>query len=358
MRLSDFDFELPSAQIAQAPLPERDASRLMTLGRSTGAVAHHRFSDLPDLLRAGDLLVVNDARVIPARLLGRKAKTGGQVELLVVHPAAPEPTATALGGRADALDWICLGQASKGLKAGAELAFDGGLSATVLEALGGGEYRVRFTTAGGEPLSEALGRAGRLPLPPYIERPPTDEDASRYQTVYARASGSVAAPTAGLHFTEALFARLRDKGIGKVPVTLDVGPGTFLPVREDEVDRHKMHAERYTVPPATAAAIREAKAEGRRVVAVGTTVVRTLEAASEPDTGALREGPGETAIFIRPGYAFRQVDALVTNFHLPRSTLLMLVSAFAGREPTLAAYREAVASGYRFFSYGDAMFVD
>jgi S-adenosylmethionine:tRNA ribosyltransferase-isomerase len=357
MRLSDFDFELPPAQIAQAPLPERDASRLMTLGRTSGAVGHHRFTALPDLLRAGDLLVVNDARVIPARLLGRKAKTGGQVELLVVHPAASQPTAAALGAPADALEWICLGQASKGLKPGAELAFEGGLSAQVLEPLGNGEYRVRFATAGGEPLAEALGRAGRLPLPPYIERAPTDDDDARYQTVYARASGSVAAPTAGLHFTDALFARLHDKGIDKVAVTLDVGPGTFLPVREDDVDRHKMHAERYTVPSETAAAIRAARASGRRVVAVGTTVVRTLEAATDPATGTLREGPGETAIFIRPGHTFRQVDALVTNFHLPRSTLLMLVSAFAGREHTLAAYREAVASGYRFFSYGDAMLI-
>lgn len=357
MRLSDFDFELPPAQIAQAPLPERDASRLMTLGRSTGAVGHHRFSELPGLLRPGDLLVLNDARVIPARLLGRKAKTGGQVELLVIHPAASQATAAALGAPADALDWICLGQASKGLKAGAELAFEGGLTATVLEALGGGEYRVRFATPGGEPFAEALARAGQLPLPPYIERAPTAEDAARYQTVYARSLGSVAAPTAGLHFTEALFARLAERGIGRVTVTLDVGPGTFLPVREDEVERHRMHAERYTVPPETAAAIRKARAEGRRVVAVGTTVVRTLEAATEPETGALREGPGETAIFIRPGFTFRQVDALVTNFHLPRSTLLMLVSAFAGRERTLAAYREAVASGYRFFSYGDAMLI-
>jgi len=357
MKLSDFDFELPPEQIAQAPLAERDASRLMTLGRSTGAVGHHRFRELPDLLRAGDLLVVNDARVIPARLLGKKAQTGGAVELLVIHPAAAQPTAQALDARADALDWICLGQASKGLKAGAELSFEGGLTATVLEPLGGGEYRVRFATANGEPLSQALAKAGQLPLPPYISRAPTAEDATRYQTVYAQASGSVAAPTAGLHFTDALFAKLADRGIAKVAVTLDVGPGTFLPVREDDVEKHKMHSERFTVPPATAAAIRKAKAEGGRVVAVGTTVVRTLESATDPETGALREGAGETAIFIRPGYTFRQVDALVTNFHLPRSTLVMLVSAFAGRERTLAAYREAVASGYRFFSYGDAMLI-
>jgi len=357
MNLQDFDFELPKEQIAQAPLPERDASRLMTLGRSSGRVGHHRFRDLPELLRPGDLLVVNDARVIPARLLGQKTRTLGHVELLVLHPAAAQPTAQALDARADAWDWICLGQASKGLKVGTELTFEGGLTATVQETLGGGEYRIRFATSHGEPLAQALGKAGQLPLPPYISRPPTAEDENRYQTVYAQAPGSVAAPTAGLHFTDALFAKLADRGISRVSITLEVGPGTFLPVREDDVSKHKMHVERYTLPSTTAAAIRKTKATGGRVVAVGTTVVRTLESATDTQTGALREGPGETALFLKPGDPFHQVDALVTNFHLPRSTLLLLVSAFAGREPTLSAYREAVASGYRFFSYGDAMLI-
>lgn len=355
--LSDYDFELPEAQIAQAPLAARDASRLMVVHRSSGAWAHRQFSELPELLREGDLLVVNDARVIPARLLGSKVGTGGRVELLVVRPAASTLTSQALGGAAEALEWICLGQASKGLKPGARICFPEGLEAEVLEALGGGEYRVRFHATAGTSLAAALEKAGRLPLPPYITRAPEASDAERYQTVYARASGAVAAPTAGLHFTDATFAALAARGIHRVEVTLDVGPGTFLPVREENLEKHHMHPERYFVPEATARAVNAAKAEGRRVVAVGTTVVRTLESATDPDTGALRAGPGETTMFIRPGFTFRQVDVLLTNFHLPRSTLVVLVSALLGRERTLAAYREAVAAGYRFFSYGDAMLV-
>lgn len=356
-RLSDYDFELPEAQIAQAPLGARDASRLMTVSRATGAWAHRRFAELPELLRSGDVLVVNDARVIPARLLGAKVGTGGRVELLVVRPAAPTLTSAALTGAPEALEWICLGQASKGLKPGAQVAFPGGLTAEVLEALGGGEYRVRFQAAPGASLQALLEQAGRLPLPPYITREPDAADAERYQTLYARAPGAVAAPTAGLHFTEATFAALEARGVRRVTVTLDVGPGTFLPVRDEELDRHKMHPERYGVPEETAAEVNAARAEGRRVVAVGTTVVRTLEAATDPATGRLRAGTGETTIFIRPGYTFRQVDVLLTNFHLPRSTLVMLVSAMLGRERTLEAYREAVRAGYRFFSYGDAMLV-
>ncbi len=356
--LSDYDFALPEAQIAQAPLGARDASRLLVVSRSSGAPAHRHFSDLPGLLREGDLLVVNDARVIPARLLGTKVGTGGRVELLVVRPSAPTTlTSQALGAAAEALEWICLGQASKGLKPGARVSFSEGLEAEVLEALGGGEYRVRFHATAGTSLAEVLEKAGRLPLPPYITRAPEDSDAERYQTVYARASGAVAAPTAGLHFTDATFAALAARGIHRVEVTLDVGPGTFLPVREENLEKHHMHPERYFIPEATAQAVNRAKAEGRRVVAVGTTVVRTLESATDPERGALRAGPGETMLFIRPGFTFRQVDVLLTNFHLPRSTLLVLVSALLGRERALAAYREAVAAGYRFFSYGDAMLV-
>jgi S-adenosylmethionine:tRNA ribosyltransferase-isomerase len=355
--LSDYDFELPEAQIAQAPLASRDASRLLVVSRSSGTRAHHQFSGLSELLREGDLLVVNDARVIPARLLGTKSGTGGRVELLVVRPAASTLTSQALSSATEALEWICLGQASKGLKPGARLSFPEGLEAEVLEALGGGEYRVRFHAAPGTSLAEALEKAGRLPLPPYITRAPEAADAERYQTVYARASGAVAAPTAGLHFTEATFAALAARGIHRVEVTLDVGPGTFLPVREENLEKHHMHPERYFVPEATARAVNAAKAEGRRVVAVGTTVVRTLESATDPDSGTLRAGTGETTLFIRPGFRFRQVDVLLTNFHLPRSTLVVLVSALLGREQTLAAYREAVAAGYRFFSYGDAMLV-
>ncbi|OJH33804.1 tRNA preQ1(34) S-adenosylmethionine ribosyltransferase-isomerase QueA [Cystobacter ferrugineus] len=355
--LSDYDFALPEAQIAQAPLAARDASRLMVVSRASGAWSHRRFVELPELLREGDLLVVNDARVIPARLLGSKVGTGGRVELLVVRPAAATLTSQALGAAPEALEWICLGQASKGLKPGARVSFTGGLEAEVLEALGGGEYRVRFHAAPGASLARLLDAAGRLPLPPYITRPPEDADAERYQTVYARASGAVAAPTAGLHFTEATFAALAARGVQRVEVTLDVGPGTFLPVREENLEKHHMHPERYTVPEATARAVNAARAEGRRVVAVGTTVVRTLESAWDSASGGLRAGPGETSIFIRPGFTFRAVDVLLTNFHLPRSTLVVLVSALLGRERTLAAYREAVAAGYRFFSYGDAMLV-
>ncbi|MBJ6763967.1 tRNA preQ1(34) S-adenosylmethionine ribosyltransferase-isomerase QueA [Myxococcaceae bacterium JPH2] len=356
-RLSDYDFELPEAQIAQAPLATRDASRLMVVRRSTGERAHHQFTELPDLLRPDDLLVVNNARVIPARLIGQKVGTGGRVELLVVRPSAPTLTSAALGEAPEALDWVCLGQASKGLKPGQSVAFAGGLTAEVREALGGGEYQVRFHAAPGTSLATLLDAAGRLPLPPYITREPDAADAERYQTVYARASGAVAAPTAGLHFTEALFATLAARGVKRVEVTLDVGPGTFLPVRDEALDLHRMHPERFTVPQATADAVNEARAQGRRVVAVGTTVVRTLESATDAQTGRVREGPGETTMFIRPGYDFRQVDVLLTNFHLPRSTLVMLVSALLGRERTLEAYRDAVRSGYRFFSYGDAMLV-
>ena len=355
--LSDYDFALPEAQIAQAPLATRDASRLLVVGRASGTWDHRHFAELPSLLREGDLLVVNDARVIPARLLGTKTGTGGRVELLVVRPAASTLTSQALGGAPEALEWICLGQASKGLKPGARVAFPEGLEAEVREALGGGEYRVRFFAAPGTSLAEALDKAGHLPLPPYITRAPEAADAERYQTVYARASGAVAAPTAGLHFTPETFAALEARGIQRVEVTLDVGPGTFLPVREEQLERHVMHPERYLVPEATARAVNAARAEGRRVVAVGTTVVRTLESATEPGSGQLRAGPGETSLFIRPGFVFHQVDALLTNFHLPRSTLVVLVSALLGRERTLAAYREAVAEGYRFFSYGDAMLI-
>jgi S-adenosylmethionine:tRNA ribosyltransferase-isomerase len=355
--LDDFDFALPEAQIAQAPLPERDRSRLMRLGRPGGAISHHVFRELPSLLREGDLLVMNDARVIPARLLGKKVPTGGRAELLVVRPAAQTEADRALAAAPDASEWICLGQASKGLKPGTRLTFEGGLDAEVLHAEGGGEYRVRFFGTA-DSFAQALERAGQLPLPPYIARPPEADDAERYQTVFARSAGSAAAPTAGLHFTHALFEALAQRNIRRAMVTLDVGPGTFLPVREADLSRHKMHSERYRVPEETAAQIERTKAEGGRVVAVGTTVVRTLEAATDPQTGRLRTGPGDTALFIQPGFTFRQVDALITNFHLPRSTLLMLVSAFAGREQTLAAYAEAVSQGYRFFSYGDAMLIE
>ncbi len=340
LSLSTFDYELPESLVAQEPLPERDASRLMLLPRAGGAARDLRFRDLPDLLSPGDLLVLNDTRVLPARLLGRKA-SGGRCELLLVEPLAEAPA-----GR-----WRALGQSSKPLRAGTRLAF-GTLGATVDAVEGDGFLAVRFDR-GGADLERALDAEGRVPLPPYIRRPPGPADRERYQTVVARVPGSVAAPTAGLHFTEALLARAEARGVRLASVTLHVGPGTFLPVRSDDVESHRMHSERYQVPARTAQEFAACRARGGRVVAVGTTAVRTLESAF--DGGALRAGAGRTDLFVRPGYAFRAVDALVTNFHLPRSTLLMLVCAFGGTERVLAAYREAVSAGYRFFSYGDAM---
>jgi len=350
--LSDYDYQLPEGLIAAAPLAERDASRLLVLDRATGAVAHRRFLDWPGLLRRGDVVVLNDTRVIPARLLGRKQGSGGRVELLLVRPDADVDASRALSGSADALSWVCLGQASKGLRPGTVVELDGG-RATVLEALGEGELRVRFEAQGS--VGALLERTGRVPLPSYVSREPTDEDRIRYQTVYARADGSVAAPTAGLHLTPRTLAELEAHGVERRFVTLDVGPGTFLPVRGEDESTHRMHAERYRVPEGTAEAVNRARAEGRRIVAVGTTVVRTLESAV--GEGRVRPGSGSSRLFIRPPFRFQVVDALLTNFHLPRSTLLMLVSAFAGREQVLAAYRAAVAERYRFFSYGDAMFI-
>ncbi|MER2564794.1 MAG: tRNA preQ1(34) S-adenosylmethionine ribosyltransferase-isomerase QueA [Myxococcaceae bacterium] len=350
MHTDDFDYHLPEELIAQAPLERRDASRLLHV--SGEVLVHRAFTELPGLLRPNDLLVVNDSRVIPARLIGKKADTGGRVELLLVRPAANVAAVTSLGAAAQGTAWTCLGQASKPIRAGARLSFDGELTAEVEASLGGGEYVVRFTS----PLSTleaAITKAGQLPLPPYIHRAPSADDAERYQTIYAKTVGSVAAPTAGLHFTPEIFSAIEQRGVRRVSVTLDVGPGTFLPVREGDVSQHKMHAERYLVPPETVDAITQTKQSGGRVIAVGTTVTRTLEAFAL--TGA---ASGDTAIFVTPGFQFRVVDALVTNFHLPKSTLVMLVSAFLGRERTLEVYAEAVRERYRFFSYGDSMLIE
>lgn len=355
MHTDDFDFQLPEALIAQAPLERRDASRLLHVQRATGAWAHRAFAELPSLLRRGDLLVLNDSRVIPARLLGKKTDTGGKVELLLVRPAADVSSAASLQAEANGTAWTCLGQASKPIRVGARLSFDGGLTAEVEAARGGGEFVVRFTSSMAS-LEAAIARAGQLPLPPYIHRAPSADDAERYQTIYAKTVGSVAAPTAGLHFTPEVFAGLDAAGVRRAHVTLDVGPGTFLPVREGDVAHHTMHAERFSVPEATALAIAETKRAGGRVIAVGTTVTRTLESLAVE--GGVAAGTGETAIFITPGFRFRVIDGLVTNFHLPKSTLVMLVSALLGREQTLAAYAEAVRERYRFFSYGDSMFID
>jgi S-adenosylmethionine:tRNA ribosyltransferase-isomerase len=339
MRLSDFDYDLPEALVAQEPVSPRDASRLLVLPAG-GRPEHRRFTDLEGLLSPGDLLVFNDTKVIPARLVGRK-ESGGKVELLLC-----EPLEGGLGRR-----WRALGQASKPIRAGSLLAFDG-LAARVVEAEGEGFYLVELDREG-EALEAALGRAGRIPLPPYIRREPDARDRARYQTIWARAPGSAAAPTAGLHFTGELLARLEARGVRRTAVTLHVGPGTFLPIRGESIEEHRMHPERYEVSPRAAEEIDACRARGGRVVAVGTTSVRTLESAF--DGARVAPGAGRTALFVRPGHPFRVVDDLVTNFHLPRSTLLMLVCAFGGTERVLSAYRDAVSAGYRFFSYGDAM---
>ena len=330
MDVADFDYPLPPELIAQAPLPERDASRLLFVPRHAGSFQHLSVRDLPSLLQPGDLLVANDARVIPARLRGKKAGTGGKVELLLVEP---------LGGA----DWLALGQASKPLRAGQSVEVFGSF-VQIVQIRENGELVARLPIEGQE-LWDFLDKAGEVPLPPYIEHAPGALDAERYQTIFARERGAVAAPTAGLHFTPALVQGLAARGIGLAHITLHVGPGTFLPVRAQRTEDHKMHSERYFVSEETSKAIGAA----RRVIAVGTTSLRTLEASQG------RPGPGATSLFITPGYEFRTVQGLFTNFHLPKSTLLMLVSAFSTLARIKSAYAEAVAHRYRFFSYGDAM---
>ncbi|MDE0350945.1 MAG: tRNA preQ1(34) S-adenosylmethionine ribosyltransferase-isomerase QueA [Gammaproteobacteria bacterium] len=332
MRRSDFRYALPKRLIAQAPLAERAASRLLVLDGD--GVAHRRFTDLVDLLRPDDLLVLNDSRVLKARLFGTK-DSGGQAEILVERMES-------------AREALCQVRVSKALKAGRTVSVGG--EALLVVARCGAFYRLRFP----KDVGEFLEAYGEVPLPPYVERPAGPEDAARYQTVYADRPGAVAAPTAGLHFDDALLRKIEARGGRIVRVTLHVGAGTFQPVRTEDVSRHRMHEERYEVPAETACALNARKG---RVVAVGTTVVRTLESAIDRD-GHVRAGPGTTALFIVPGYRFRAVDALVTNFHLPESTLIMLVAAFAGYDRVMDAYREAVAREYRFFSYGDAMFCE
>lgn len=338
MQVSDFHFDLPEALIAKEPLPQRSASRLLVLDADSGRIEDCRFADLERLLRPGDLLVLNDTRVIPARLYGHK-QTGGRIEVLVER---------VLGG-GEVLAHV---RAGKSPPSGALLRLEGGATATVA-GREGALFRLIFDAPDG--VLALLERHGHMPLPPYIRRPDTAADRSRYQTVFARNPGAVAAPTAGLHFDEALLARLDARGVTSAFLTLHVGAGTFQPVRVERVEEHRLHAEAFSVPAAVCEAVAAARAAGGRVVAVGTTVVRALESAAA--AGELRPFAGETEIFIYPGYRFRAVDAMVTNFHLPGSTLLMLVSAFAGREQVLAAYRHAVAARYRFFSYGDAMFI-
>jgi S-adenosylmethionine:tRNA ribosyltransferase-isomerase len=342
LRLGEFDFELPEQLVAQEPLPDRDASRLMVLRRSTGEIEHRSFRDLPALLDAGDLLVTNRSRVIRARLFARR-KTGAHVEILLVRQHAPD-------------EWDAFLRPAARVRVGEELEMEGLLAqVTGPGQEPDGRRRVRLRAPAGD-VDERLRRLGHVPLPPYIHRAAGDADAERYQTVFAREPGSVAAPTAGLHFTNEVLAALADRGIVRADVVLHVGPGTFQPVKCDDVRDHRVAAEPFDVPQETALAVEAARARGGRVVAVGTTSTRVLETVTGLD-GRVRAGAGETDLVIVPGHRFRSIDALLTNFHLPRSSLLLLVSAFAGRERVLAAYGAAVAAGYRFYSYGDAMLV-
>jgi S-adenosylmethionine:tRNA ribosyltransferase-isomerase len=340
MKTSDFRFELPPELIAQTPIPKRDHSMLMRLDKKTGVFEHRRFFELPALLRKGDCLVLNDSRVIPARLFGRR-ETGGVVEILLLRD------------RGDNV-WECLARPGRKTKTGTRLYFgDGSRLKAVVDGDTGGNRLVRFEYDG--IFLEILEQLGKMPLPLYIKKELRDTE--RYQTVYSRVSGSAAAPTAGLHFTNELLEEIRERGVEIRTVTLHVGLGTFRPVKTEQIEDHEMHAEYCVIPEETAKAVSAAKREGRRVVAVGTTSCRTLESRALPD-GTVEPFSGFTNCFIYPGYQFKCVDALITNFHLPESTLLMLVSALAGRENVLRAYEEAIRSRYRFFSFGDAMLIE
>ncbi|MFP4036080.1 MAG: tRNA preQ1(34) S-adenosylmethionine ribosyltransferase-isomerase QueA [Desulfobacteraceae bacterium] len=347
--IEDYQFELPEELIAQEPAPDRTGSRLFMVDRENTDFSDHLFRDLPGLLNPGDLLVINDTRVVPARLYGRK-ESGGRIEVLVLEPEA-------IGGRFD-LPHKCMVKASKRLRRGARLFLEQDVLGTVEEAGPDGTAWIRFS--GPRDLEEILEEEGSMPLPPYIKRSPGDPrgtlDKERYQTVYARRRGAVAAPTAGLHFSEELMERLKEAGINLSSVTLHVGYGTFKPVRTRDIREHSVGEEAYTVPEETAAAVERTRNTGGRVVAVGTTVVRTLETAAD-ETGRITPGQGRTGLMITPGYRFRVVEAMITNFHLPKSSLLFLTAAFAGRDLILRAYGRAVKERYRFFSYGDAMLI-
>jgi len=339
MKTSDFDYDLPTELIAQYPAEKRDGSRLLVIRRDTGSVEHRLFSDIWEYLRTGDVLVVNDSRVIPARLLGRRS-TGGRAEMFVLRDLGADR-------------WEVLVRPGARIRDGADLTFgEGRLTAHVLDTLPDGKRTVSLSAEGG--VQAAMDELGAIPLPPYIDREPEPLDGTRYQTVYARVPGAVAAPTAGLHFTDELLAGLAADGVELARLTLHVGIGTFRPVAVDDPEEHVMDFERYEVSEPAAATINSAREAGGRVVAVGTTSVRTLESVAGAG-GRVIPGEGSTDLFIRAPYDYRCVDMLLTNFHLPKSTLLMLVSAFAGRELVLDAYAEAVSEGYRFYSYGDAM---
>ena len=340
IKTADFNFQLPPELIAQTPISRRDSSRLLTLNKETGETGHLHFYDLPSLLRPGDCLVLNDSRVLPARLIGHRVPSGGMAEVVLLIDRGEKV-------------WECLVRPGRKLRPGAKLSFgDGALTAEVIDVLEGGNRLIRFHYDG--IFLELLERLGKMPLPPYIKE--ELEDAERYQTVYSREVGSAAAPTAGLHFTKELLQQITQMGVAVCYVTLHVGLGTFRPVKEADITDHEMHSEYCMIPAETAETINRTKKNGGRVVCVGTTSCRTIESWADED-GMLRERAGWTNIFIYPGYRFKVLDCLVTNFHLPESTLIMLVSALAKREHVLAAYHEAVEQRYRFFSFGDAMLI-
>lgn len=340
MKTKDFDYALPEELIAQTPIERRDASRLLCLDKVTGEFSHHHFYELPDFLKPGDCLILNNSRVLPARLLGKRLPGGGACEVLLLIDRGEQM-------------WECIVRPGKHLRAGARMSFgDGELTAEVTQVLEGGNRMVRFSYEG--IFLEVLEHLGKMPLPPYIREELQDRE--RYQTVYSKVNGSAAAPTAGLHFTPELLGRIQEKGVKLGYVTLHVGLGTFRPVKEEDITDHDMHSEYCVIPQETADLINETRANGGRVICVGTTSCRTIESWAKED-GHMEASAGWTDIFIYPGYRFKVMDALVTNFHLPQSTLIMLVSALAGREHVLAAYEEAVRERYRFFSFGDAMFI-
>jgi S-adenosylmethionine:tRNA ribosyltransferase-isomerase len=347
MNVSDFDFDLPDGLIAQDPIAERGTSKLLVLHRDSSKIDHAVMATLPTFLRAGDLLVVNDTKVFPARLLGNRTPSGGAVECLLLSNLSEDR-------------WDALVHPGQKLQPGALMTFRGShriLHAEILERHFHGRRTIRLWAENGESVNAAVDEIGHIPLPPYIKRPDRVEDRDRYQTVYARERGSVAAPTAGLHFTREMFDALEERGVERTAITLHVGYGTFQPVRADLVEAHTVEPEYFSISEPAAEAINRAKGEGRRVVAVGTTTTRALEAAARAGRGVITPQSGWTDLFIYPGFTFRLVDALMTNLHLPRSSLLMLASAFGGRDAVLAAYREAIARGYRFYSYGDAMLI-
>jgi len=359
MDVREFDFDLPSELIAQEPAAERTAARLLHLNRDNGSVTHSVVSALPDLLRAGDLVVVNNTRVFPARLLGHRVPSGGAVECLLVRCLESGSSQAEVRHETNVDVWEALMHPGQKLKPGARVVFDGSpaLHGEILERQFFGRRRVRLWTEDGSPVSAAIDAIGHMPLPPYIKRDDRAADRDRYQTVFARERGSVAAPTAGLHFTPALVAALAARGVALAEITLHVGYGTFQPVRVDRVEDHRLESERYEIGEPAAAIINRAGDEGRRVIAVGTTTTRTLEAVAGAHDGRIVAGTGSTDLFIHPGYRFQVVGGLLTNFHLPKSSLLMLVAAFAGVERVLAAYHAAIADRYRFYSYGDAMLI-